>query len=313
MSDAPAIEIQGLGKVYRTPSGPRWAVRGLDLSVPTGAIYGLVGRNGAGKTTTLRVLLGLVRADEGRALAQGMMVPQQLPGIMGQVGSLIDGPGLHPTFSGRRNLEVLGRLHRISRKRIDETLAIVDLADRAEEPLLSYSTGMRQRLAVAAALLTKPTLLILDEPTNGLDPGGIVAFRDLLRSLNEDHGVTILLSSHQLTEVARLCHRLAIIHAGEVRAEGTPQTLSSSGPAGGDVVVRLPSGIGEEAAEMAATRLRTAGLTSELKGRQVIVTGATVSAVVQAVAASGIAVDGVEPAQNSLESMFLEVTGAPSL
>jgi ABC-2 type transport system ATP-binding protein len=313
MNAAAAIEVQGLGKVYRTPAGPRWAVRGLDLSVPTGTIYGLLGRNGAGKTTTLRVLLGLVRADEGRALVQGMSVPQQLPSIMGEIGSVVDGPRLHPTFSGRRNLEVLGRLHRISRTRIDETLAIVDLADRAREPLSSYSTGMRQRLAVAAALLTKPTLLILDEPTNGLDPGGVVALRDLLRSLNEDHGVTILLSSHQLTEVARLCHRLAIVHAGEVRAEGTPRTLLSSQPAGGDVVVRLPADIGKQAAETGGARLRSAGLTCDLQDRQIIVTAAAVRDVVQAVATTGVAVDGIEPAQPSLESVFLEVTGAPSL
>ena len=222
---APAIEIAGLGKCYRRGGGERWAVRGLDLTVPSGSVYGLLGRNGAGKTTTLRAVLGLIRADEGSVRVLGEEVPHGLPRVIGRVGSLLEGPALEPGLTGRRNLEILARLHHLGHRRIEEVLSRVELADRADEPVAGYSLGMRQRIALAAALLPDPDVLVLDEPANGLDPAGVVAMRELLRTLNQQRGVTILLSSHQLNETARLCDRLAIIHEGAVRLEGTPEDL----------------------------------------------------------------------------------------
>lgn len=222
-----AVEVVGLGKRFRSANGWHWAVRGLDFSVPQGSIFGLLGRNGAGKTTTMQSLVGLAGPDEGRIEILGVSCPEGISSVIARVGAVIEGPNLDPSFSGRRNLEVLARLRQISVERIDEVLEIVDLASRAGDPLASYSLGMRGRLGLAAALLGGPDLLILDEPTNGLDPVGIVATRDLLRRLNKEHGTTILLSSHQLGEVAALCDRVAILHNGCVRVEGTPESLTN--------------------------------------------------------------------------------------
>lgn len=225
------IEIEGLGKKYSSASGDTWAVRDLDLAVPAGCVYGLLGRNGAGKTTTLRALSGLVQADEGHISIFGEACPAKLPKVVRRLGVYIDGVNLDPTLSGRRNLEVLGRLRRIPSARVDEVLELVGLGSRGRDRLSSYSLGMRHRLGIASALLGHPDLLVLDEPTNGLDPAGIVAIRDLIRSLNSQAATTVLLSSHQLGEVAALCDRVAIMAGGRLRAEGTPEEIA------GDITV----------------------------------------------------------------------------
>lgn len=220
-----AIEIRGVSKAFQTRHGVRWALRDLDLTVPKGSVYGLLGRNGAGKTTTLRALLGLTRVTSGRVTIFDAAVPTDLSLVIGRIGSMIDGPKLHPTLSATRNLEVLGRIHHVSAPRIGEVLSLVGLDDRAEDPLTSYSLGMRQRAGLAAALLADPDLLVLDEPTIGLDPAGVAELRDILQVLNRESGVTVLFSSHQLTEVATLCDRIAILHEGSVCVEGEIGTV----------------------------------------------------------------------------------------
>jgi ABC-2 type transport system ATP-binding protein len=183
------IEVEGLHKVYvrrkRLRRRTAHAVDGLDLEVPEGGVYGFLGPNGSGKTTTIRCLLGLVRATEGHCRILGAE-PHQLHTVIERIGSIVETPLLFPTFSGHRNLRILADLGGFAGRDIDGPLERVGLADRADDQVKAYSLGMRQRLAIAAALLKDPDLLVLDEPANGLDPAGIREIRELLRSLADD-------------------------------------------------------------------------------------------------------------------------------
>ena len=209
-----AIRSSGLTKRF----GDRAAVDGLDLAVPRGVVCGFIGPNGAGKTTTLRMLLGLVRPTAGTAEVLGASIerPQD---YLPRVGALIEGPAFYPTLSGRRNLDVLARLGRLPRERIDPLIDRVGLAGRGGEAFASYSLGMKQRLGIAAALLPEPELLVLDEPANGLDPAGIREIRALLRGLTSD-GMTVFVSSHLLGEIQAICDHLVVIDQGRLVFQG---------------------------------------------------------------------------------------------
>jgi ABC-2 type transport system ATP-binding protein len=210
------IEVEGLRKEYRRLRGGRTvAVAGLDLEVPEGGVFGFLGPNGAGKTTTIRCLLGLVRPDAGNLRLVGADVPKGLAGVIGKVGSIVEQPALFPRFSGRRNLEILGRIQGRDGAAIDAVLERVALAERAKDAVRTYSLGMKQRLGIAAALLKDPSVLILDEPANGLDPAGIVEVRELIRSLGAE-GRTVFVSSHILSEVQQTADRVAILARGRL-------------------------------------------------------------------------------------------------
>src|SRR2546429_2368862 len=212
--NAPAIETHGLSKHF----GQRKAVDGLTISIPAGTIAGFVGPNGAGKTTTIRLLLGLVRPSEGSATILG--TPLTHPECyLPRVGALIEAPAFYPSLSGQTNLEVLARLGGHPRSRVSQLLELVELSDRAKDPVRKYSQGMKQRLGVAMALLPDPDLLILDEPTNGLDPLGIIQMRDLLRHLREQ-GKTIFLSSHLLGELEQVTDWLVMLNLGKALFSG---------------------------------------------------------------------------------------------
>ena len=209
-----AIDSVGLTKDY----GRLRAVSEIDLQIPTGTVAGFVGPNGAGKTTTIRMLLGLIRPSAGAAhvLGEPISHPER---YLGRVGAMIEGPAFTPSLSGRRNLAALSVLGGHDRTRIDELLELVGLAGRGSDPVRSYSTGMQQRLGIAAALLGDPDLLVLDEPTNGLDPPGIKEVRQLLRDL-ADGGITVFVSSHLLAEIEHICDWLVMIKAGQLRFQG---------------------------------------------------------------------------------------------
>ncbi len=210
----PAIATHGLSKHF----GQRKAVDGLTISIPAGTIAGFVGPNGAGKTTTIRLLLGLVRPSEGSATILG--TPLTHPECyLPRVGALIEAPAFYPSLSGQTNLEVLARLGGYPRSRVSQLLELVELSDRAKDPVRKYSQGMKQRLGVAMALLPDPDLLILDEPANGLDPLGIIGMRDLLRHLREQ-GKTIFLSSHLLGELEQVTDWLVMLHQGKALFSG---------------------------------------------------------------------------------------------
>ena len=218
------IRCQGLGKRY----GSTVAVDGLDLTVEAGQVFGFLGRNGAGKTTTMRMLLGLIRPTAGQAWLNGRQVPD--PAGLASVGAMIEEPASYPWLTGRRNLEVLalcGPPLRAGRHQVTAVLDRVGLAAVADHKVKTYSQGMRQRLGLAAALLREPTLLLLDEPSNGMDPAGIKEFRTLLRSLADD-GTTVFLSSHQLAEVEQTCDEIAVLDGGRLVEQGRVADLAAA-------------------------------------------------------------------------------------
>src|SRR5690349_2065495 len=218
------VEARGLVKRY----GEITAIDRLDLTVERGDVYGFLGPNGAGKTTTLRILLGLIRPDEGEARLFGRDPQHELPEALDGVAGFVETPYFYPYLSGRKNLELLAAFDRDGgQERIDELLELVDLGRRAGDRVGGYSQGMRQRLGVASSLVRNPRLLLLDEPTNGLDPGGMRDMRQLVARLSAE-GITVLLSSHLLSEVEELCNRVAIIRSGRIVYEGTLADLRAS-------------------------------------------------------------------------------------
>lgn len=219
------LVIEGLSKTFRRGflgrQGELRAVRDLSLSVPRGAIYGFLGPNGAGKSTTLRMALGLIHPTEGRVLIGGHNVAFERMQALRLVGAFVESPSFYHYLSGRRNLELLAGLSGgVSREELDGILNRVGLSGRADDLVRVYSHGMRARLGLASCLLPRPELLILDEPTDGLDPHGIREVRDLIRSLAHDDGLTVFLSSHMLDEVEHLCTHIAIIDQGQRILEG---------------------------------------------------------------------------------------------
>jgi len=301
------IETAGLRKEYRRLRGARTlALDGLDLSVPQGGVFGFLGPNGAGKTTTIRCLLGLVRASGGRCRLLGQDVPAGLPRVVGRVGSIVESPALFPRFSGRRNLELLGRMSGIGRARVRDVLEQVGLADRADDQVKTYSLGMKQRLGIAAALLKDPELLILDEPANGLDPAGIVEVRELLRRLGEQ-GRTVFVSSHILAEVQQMAARVAIVARGRLVATGPVAEVLTGGRSTG-LVVRLDDLSGGLAA------LTEAGISARRADGSLMVDLAPTEAarVTRTLADRGLYLTELRPDEADLETVFLELTGGGS-
>ncbi len=217
-----ALQTEELTKRF----GSRTAVDRLTMRVERGDIYGFLGPNGAGKSTTLRLLLGLVRPTSGTVKFAVRASSWEYLRARSRVGAIIETPAFYENFSGRRNLQLMASLSGgVQVKRVEQVLEIVDLRERAQDPVRVYSYGMRQRLGIAQALLPKPEIVILDEPTNGLDPQGIQQTRALIRRLRDDFGLTVLLSSHLLVEVEQLCNRVGVIHEGRLLYEGAPDAL----------------------------------------------------------------------------------------
>ncbi|HEV8431273.1 MAG TPA: ABC transporter ATP-binding protein [Pyrinomonadaceae bacterium] len=216
------LQTHGLTKRFRS----RTAVDNLSLHVERGDIYGFLGPNGAGKSTTLRMLLGLIRPTRGRIEFPVHGLSWNYLRVRSKIGAIIETPAFYENFSARRNLQLLASLSGgVLSKRVEEVLDIVGLKDRAHEPVKVFSYGMRQRLGIAQALLPTPQLIILDEPTNGLDPQGIQQTRQLIRRLRDDLRLTIFLSSHLLVEIEQLCNRVGIINEGRLLYEGEPTAL----------------------------------------------------------------------------------------
>jgi ABC-type multidrug transport system ATPase subunit len=193
----------------------------VNLDVQEGSIYGFLGPNGAGKTTTLRLLLGLLRNQHGTIEIFGKQFASNRIEILKNLGSLIEQPSLYGHLTAKENLDIYRRIYRCDKKRIDEVLKIVGLEATGKKKAKQFSLGMKQRLSIAIALLQQPRLLILDEPTNGLDPNGIIEVRELLKKLNKEHGTTVLVSSHILNEVERMATHVGIIHRGKMLFQGT--------------------------------------------------------------------------------------------
>ena len=302
------IEIEGLRKEYRRLRGGRTtAVDGLDLEVPEGGVFGFLGPNGAGKTTTIRCLLGLVAPSAGSLTMLGASIPRGLPGVVRTVGAIVETPTLFPRFSGRRNLQILGRIDGIDLATIDRSLERVGLADRGNDMVRTYSLGMKQRLGIAAALLKDPALLILDEPANGLDPAGIVEVRQLIRQLGAE-GRTVFISSHILPEIQQTADRVAILARGRCVKTGPVLEVLASG--GGDgLIVRLTDLSAGRAA------LADAGFTvAETEGRLRVSTPvADAERVSRTLADRGLFVTELRADEVDLETVFLELTRGEQL
>jgi len=298
------IEVRGLRKVYkRFRRPPRPAVDGLDLTVGEGGVLGFLGPNGSGKTTTIRLLLGLVEPDAGEMRMFGRRIPDDLPAVIPDVGALVESPVFFPGFSGRRNLQLLAGVAGLPAARVEEVLELVSLRDRAGDRVKGYSLGMRQRLGIAAALLKKPRLLLLDEPGNGLDPAGIREVRELLRRLGGT-GTTVFVSSHLLAEVEQVCDGVAIINRGRLVTSGSVRdVVDSARNSAAEALVRVADLPAAEAV------LRSAGLEVRLGGDHLVVAGAGDPARISYVlATSGHYVRELRPLAADLESVFLSLT-----
>src|SRR5918994_6238822 len=298
------IEIRRLRKEYRRLRGGRVkALQELDLDVSAGGVFGFLGPNGSGKTTTIRCLLGLVRPTSGvcRILGADPTTPE-LAGVIGRIGSIVETPAMHPGFSGRRNLEILGRIDGVQKKRVSEVIESVGLSGRAGDRVKTYSLGMKQRLGIAAALLKNPEVLILDEPANGLDPAGIKEVRELVRRLANE-GRTVFVSSHILSEVRQMCDRVAILSRGRCVAHGPVGRVLEGGRATG-LLVRVDDG------PRAAAILNGAGIeATDSNGKlRVGVSPSDGARVTKVLADSGVYLSELRPDEEDLEEVFLRLT-----
>jgi ABC-2 type transport system ATP-binding protein len=294
-----AIETDGLTKAY----GPILAVDHLDLRVDLGEIVGFLGPNGAGKTTTMRMLLGLVRPTSGSSRVLGMDTSANLADILARTGSIIENPTFYPFLSGRDNLRVIAKITDSSPAAIADVLEIVDLTSAAHRKFKGYSLGMKQRLAVAAALLPGPDLLILDEPANGLDPAGIVEMRRLMTRL-KDEGRTVLISSHVLHEIEQMCDRIVILNHGRIVVQGQVSTLLG---AHGKIEIRI-----ERAGEAEAILAPVPWIENVAREGELLTVSAplTRAAEINALLArQELFASEIHPRETSLEQYFLDVTG----
>ena len=299
----PVIEVRGAAKTYRRRGKPaEKAVDGLDLVVEGGGVHGFLGPNGSGKTTTIRMLLGLVRANAGELRLFDRVVPQALPEVIGDIGALVETPLFFPTFTGRRNLELLAITAGVGPARVDEVLATVGLLDRSSDHVKGYSLGMKQRLGIAAALLKKPRLLILDEPSNGLDPAGMVEMRELIRGLGADGRTTVFLSSHLLGEVEQVCDHVTILAKGRCIVSGRVDEVLASRQTG-DVRVRVAD------PDAGRVLMEQAGFTVTSMGDAYRVHGVDDPAELNRMLAErGHYLSELAPIAADLETVFLELT-----
>lgn len=276
------------------------AVDGLNLAIRKGEIYGFLGPNGAGKTTTLRMLLGLVRPTSGTGKVLGK--PLGTAAGIARVGALVESPTFYPYLSGRRNLRILGRYAGVPISRVDAVLDQVELTLRAKDTFKTYSLGMKQRLGVAAVLLKDPDVLILDEPTNGLDPQGMTEMRALIRVLGHG-GRTVLLSSHLLGEVEQICDRVGVISHGRLIAEGTVADLRGQAQL---LVCADPL----EQAQRLAEQLYGAERVQVMDGALMLATDpAQAAELARVLVTNGVALSELRPVKRSLEATFMELTG----
>ncbi len=312
-----AVETTGLTKQF----GRQRAVDGVDLAVPHGSVYGFLGPNGSGKTSTIRMLLGLTSASSGDIRVLGGSMPDDLRRVLPRVGALVEGPAFYPFLSGRANLHRLDSGDRSApaatrRARVDAALDRVGLGHAASKKAHAYSLGMKQRLGIANALLMPRDLLVLDEPSNGLDPQGTREVRTLIRSL-ADEGTTVFVSSHLLSEVEQMCTHIGVMSAGRLLTQGTLDDLRALGThrvrlltpdpdAARDVLVRL--GLAPEARARPDATPATAGGSVSVEA-ELAVEGLSPESIVVALVAADVRVRGFEVAGASLEDRFVDLTG----
>jgi ABC-2 type transport system ATP-binding protein len=284
--------------------GERVAVADVDLHVPRGSAFGYLGPNGAGKTTLIRMLLGLTHASAGTMHLLGRPVPKERAAALARVGAIVEEPRFHGHLTGRENLIVIAAAReREAHGRIDGALARVGLSERADERVKGYSLGMRQRLGVARSLLADPELLILDEPTNGLDPAGIHEFRDMIRGFVAE-GRTVLLSSHLLDEVEKICDEVAIVDRGRVVTQGPIAELAAETKP----TILIATSDNEQALTILSEHLAVESVAEEGTGFRVTLRTDAGDDLSRRLVLAGLAIRRFEPVRVSLEQRFLEIT-----
>ncbi|PKQ88163.1 bacitracin ABC transporter ATP-binding protein [Paenibacillus sp. BGI2013] len=300
MNSSPIVETHNLSKSY----GGTNRVHQVNLAVETGQIFGFLGPNGAGKTTTLKMLLGLIKPTEGTVKVFGKDLNKHRPSILNQTGSLIESPSYYGHLTGLENMKVMQRLRNVPNKNIDEALKIVRLENQKHKQADQYSLGMKQRLGIAMALLAFPSLLILDEPTNGLDPSGIGEIRELIKSLPGQYGITVLLSSHLLSEIEQIATSVGIISDGKLLFQGSMQSLQANNKA----TIRFQTTDTARAEKI----LLTQGYMPTVQGKQLVfdyLRDEEVSQMNKVLVEHDIPVIRIEEYKKSLEGIFLDLTG----
>ena len=284
--------------------GRKTAVDRVDLRIGQGDIYGFLGPNGAGKTTTIRMLLGLMRPTSGDVRIFGKGLQKNKLSILKKVGSLVENPSYYGHLTAYENLEAVRRILDAPKRRIDEVLKIVRLGGEAHRPVRGFSLGMKQRLGIATALLGEPELLILDEPTNGLDPAGILEIRELIRRMPKDYGMTVLVSSHLLSEIEQTATQVGIIASGKLIYQDSIESLRRRAQSGIRIAVDDP---GKALAALADPNYGAERTESGVSFR--LTSNEAVAAAVERLVAADVSVYRVEESKTSLEEMFLELTG----
>jgi ABC-2 type transport system ATP-binding protein len=295
-----AVEISGLTHRFARDE----VLTDVTMTVPLGSVYGFLGPNGAGKTTTLRLLLGLLRRQAGSIAVLGRRLERDRLHILRRVGTSIETPSIYAHLTATENLEVWRRTFGCDRRRVPHVLGTVGLADTGSKRASQFSLGMRQRLAIAVALLHDPDLLVLDEPTNGLDPHGIIDVRTLLFALTAEHGKTVLVSSHILAEVARVVSHVGVIARGRMQFEGTLAALAAKDEAAARTVFDVDDG------ELALTVARDVGLDAQADGTRIAVRGLSrdeARNLTRALIERGVGVFEVVRGAPDLERVFLQL------
>lgn len=284
--------------------GKETVLNGISLQVEEGTIYGFLGANGAGKTTTMRLLLGLLKKQEGTIALFGKSFQEHRLEVLRRTGSLIETPSLYAQLTAVENLLLLQKIYRCPKKRIQQVLELVGLAKTGSKKVSQFSLGMKQRLGIAVALLNQPALLVLDEPTNGLDPNGIIEMRELLKQVNRQHGVTILVSSHLLGEIEKLVTHVGVIHKGRMLFQGILAELQNK---------QLHSSVlvwetGDEV--MSLRVIRDNGLQAHTENGKLIMEvlpKQTVALINEQLVKNGIPVYSVTSVKNDLETIFMNL------
>ncbi|MBJ6360234.1 ABC transporter ATP-binding protein [Paenibacillus sp. GCM10012307] len=303
LTDEPVVRLQGVTKRI----GRRTIIDKLTLDVPQGEVFGFLGPNGSGKTTTIRMMVGLMKLSDGEIIIRGHRISSQFEQAIKHVGAIVENPEMYKYLSGYDNLVHYARMFPgISKQRIDEVIQLVGLKARIHDKVKTYSLGMRQRLGVAQAILHKPALLILDEPTNGLDPAGIRELRDYLRRLAAEEQTSVFVSSHLLSEMELMCDRVAIIQSGKLIDIRQIQRLGSE-PAAAEVAFEV-----DQPSEAA---LVLSDLQVEHKDNRVVLTAdrEQIAQINAKLVSAGIKVYGIRLLTKSLEDQFLEVTGGEQI
>ena len=300
----PALQIMNVTKTF----GKKTAVDNVSFDLFPGEVFGFLGPNGAGKTTIIKMIMGFFRPNEGTIIINGFNRRTHYEAAMSSIGGIVENPEMYNTLSARLNLQMYARLHDgVTKERIDEVLELVGLSDRADEPIKKYSLGMKQRIGLAQALLHKPKVLILDEPTNGLDPAGIHLLRDILTHCAHEEGVAVMVSSHLLSEIQLMCDRIGIINHGKLLQICSIEDFVNQAQSAS--VYRIKTSNPAKAKEILSekynnkiTNVNDDTLDIEIEEEQI-------NECVRTLVASGSDILGVQKLESSLEEAFLEITG----